>query len=287
MSFLETKHEKKSLTVTVVIHVVLIALLLLFGFTYLDPPPENGIAVNFGTSDFGQGNLQPKEPLKSAPKNTTQPTTPVPQKTSEIKEKVVTQDAKDAPVIAKPEEETTKPKTETPVNQPKKEQPVETPAKKIEPVTQPDPKPDKSTSDALSSILNGPEKEGTAKGGEGNDAKAGDKGDANGDPNAKSYYGNGKGLDGDGNYRLGGRKALNKRKFVQDCNESGIVVVQIEVDRNGNVIKATPGVKGTTNSASCLTDPAKRAALATKFNSDSNAPSRQIGTIVYEFKISE
>ena len=155
------------------------------------------------------------------------------------------------------------------------------------PVKKPDPKPDKSTTDALSSILNGPKKDGTATGGEGDDNQAGDKGDPNGDPNAKSYYGKGKGLDGDGNYRLGGRKALNKEKFVQDCNEAGIVVVQIEVDRNGKVTKATPGVKGTTNSASCLTEPAKRAALATKFNSDSKAPARQTGTIVYQFKLSE
>ena len=139
----------------------------------------------------------------------------------------------------------------------------------------------------MSSILNGPERSGEASGGEGNDNAAGDKGSPDGDPNAKSYYGNGAGLDGDGNYRLGGRRALNKEKFVQDCNESGIVVVRIEVNRQGQVIAATPGVKGTTNNASCLTEPARKAALATRFNSDADAPSRQVGTIVYNFKLSE
>ena len=139
----------------------------------------------------------------------------------------------------------------------------------------------------MSSILNGPEKSGTAVGGEGNDNQGGDKGSPDGDPNASSYYGQGAGLDGDGNYRLGGRKALNKEKFVQDCNESGIVVVRIEVNRNGQVINATPGMKGTTNNAPCLTDPARRAAMATKFNSDENAPARQVGTIIYNFKLSE
>ena len=288
MSFIETKHEKKSLAITVIIHVALILLLLFFGFTYLDPPPENGIAVNFGTSSVGQGDVQPTEPVKSAPKNTSQPTPPEPQqKTPEIKEEVVTQDNSDAPVIDKTEDKKEVKKVEKPVEKPKKQTPVEKPVEKVEPVKKPDPKPDKSTTDALSSILNGPKKDGTQNGGEGNDNQAGDKGDPNGDPNAKSYYGNGKGLDGDGNYRLGGRKALNKKKFVQDCNESGIVVVKIEEDRNGNVIKATPGVKGTTNSASCLTEPAKRAALATRFNSDNKAPTTQVGTIIYEFKLSE
>ncbi|HAT69994.1 MAG TPA: energy transducer TonB, partial [Flavobacteriaceae bacterium] len=105
MSFIETKHEKKSLAITVIIHVALILLLLFFGFTYLDPPPENGIAVNFGTSSVGQGDVQPTEPVKSAPKNTSQPTPPEPQqKTPEIKEEVVTQDNSDAPVIDKTED---------------------------------------------------------------------------------------------------------------------------------------------------------------------------------------
>ena len=57
-------------------------------------------------------------------------------------------------------------------------------------------------------------------------------------------------------------------------------------DRNGNVISAVPGVRGTTNNSRCLTEPAKRAALATKFNKDDKAPSKQIGKIVYSFSLS-
>lgn len=272
MSLLDTEHKKKSMTITVVLHVIILILLFYIGFTYLDPPPENGIAVNFGTTETGSGNIQPLEKIKSAPKQETPP--PVEQPKSEIKEDVVTQDSEDAPVIKK--EET------------KKEQ--VTPPKKVEPkkpVKKPDPTPDKSTSDALSSLINGPKSDGTAKGSEGNDRTGGDKGDPNGDPNANSYYGTGKGLDGDGNYLLGGRKALNKEKFLQDCNEAGIVVVSIEVDRNGNVIKATPGVRGTTNNSRCLLEPAKRAAMATRFNSDSKAPAKQIGKIIYKFSLSE
>jgi hypothetical protein len=139
----------------------------------------------------------------------------------------------------------------------------------------------------MNSLINGPKKDGKANGGEGNDNQAGDKGDPNGDPNATSYYGQGKGLDGDGNYRLGGRKALNKEKFVQECNESGVVVVKIEVNQRGQVVNAVPGAKGTTNNASCLMEPARRAAMATKFNSDADAPVKQTGYIEYEFKLSE
>lgn len=273
MSVLDTKHKKKSMTITVILHVIILILLFYFGFTYLDPPPENGIAVNFGTTDTGRGNIQPTEKIQSAPKQNNPE--PVQQPKSEIKEEVVTQDTEDAPVIKK--EETKKEQKETP----KKVEPKKQPPKK------PDPKPDKSTSDALSSLINGPKSDGTAQGGEGDDDKPGDKGNPNGDPNASSYYGTGKGLDGDGNYLLGGRKALNKEKFIQDCNEAGKVVVSIEVDRNGKVVSATPGVRGTTNNSRCLLEPAKRAALATRFNSDDKAPAKQIGKIIYNFKLSE
>lgn len=272
MKLFETKHEKKSFAITTVLHVLLILLLLFFGFTYLDPPPESGIAINFGTSDVGSGIEQPKEPVRAAPQESRPEVVPV---ETSIKDEVVTQELEEAPVIEKKKEE--------PVVQQ-----VEKPVEKIEePVKKPDPKPDKSTSDALSSILNGPESDGKATGGEGNDQLAGDKGSPDGDPDAKAYYGTGMGLDGDGNYRLGGRRALNKQKFVQDCNEAGVVVVQIEVNRDGQVVRAIPGVKGTTNNAACLTDPAKRAALATTFNSDANAPATQVGTIIYNFKLSE
>ena len=276
MSFLDTKYKRKSFTITTVIYALLLIVLFFAGLKYLDPPPESGIAINFGTSDQGSGNIQPKAAIQAAPRNTSPE--PQVQKSAEAKEEVVTQDIEEAPVLKEePKKDVEKQVTE---------QPKKTTTKPVE-AKKPDPKPDKSTTDALSSILNGPKSTGTASGGEGDSNKPGDKGDPNGDPNASSYYGTGKGLDGDGNYQLGGRKALSKPKRVQECNEAGIVVVSIEVDRNGNVIKAVPGVRGTTNNSRCLLDPAKNAALATKFNSDSDAPSRQIGKIVYKFSLSD
>ena len=271
MGLVDTKYKRKSMRITVVLLLLFLVSLFYFGLTYLDPPPENGIAVNFGTTDFGKGDKQPNEPIKTAPKETSPE--PVPVTKSEIKEEVITQDSEDAPVIKK--EEKKEVAMETPKVEPKKEIP-----KKVAP------KPDKSTTDALSSLINGPKNNGKADGSEGDDDKTGDKGDPNGDPNAKSYYGNGIGLDGDGNYMLGGRKAVNKAKEKQKCNEAGIVVVSIEVDRTGKVISATPGVRGTTNNSKCLLDPARKAALATRFNSDSKAPGKQIGKIVYNFSLS-
>jgi hypothetical protein len=75
----------------------------------------------------------------------------------------------------------------------------------------------KSTSDALSSILNGPKSNGKAKGGEGNDNIAGDKGSLNGDLCEQLLWirdgtgnGSGWGLNG---------QALAQEERVQKCNE--------------------------------------------------------------------
>ncbi|WP_051199727.1 hypothetical protein [Christiangramia echinicola] len=95
------------------------------------------------------------------------------------------------------------------------------------------------------------------------------------------------GLDGDGNYRLAGRRALNKEKITPQCGESGLVAVYIEVDTSGNVLKAIPGYKGSTTKAKCLLGPSEQAALGTKFNTDSNAPLKQSGIIFYKYVFSE
>ena len=78
-----------------------------------------------------------------------------------------------------------------------------------------------------------------------------------------------------------------KPKEQPDCQEEGTVVVQIQVNKNGKVIYALAGVKGTTNSAPCLLKPAKAAALKTKWNVDDKAPVKQTGTIIYKFSLSK
>ncbi len=292
MSLFKTKHEKKSFFITTGIYILFVLLMFFFGLKYLDPPEERGIAINFGTTDLGSGDIQPDAPIKSAPQPRSTP--PPPKEVEEvaaedIQEEVLTQDEEDAPVIQDKKEVVKESKKQP--EQPKKEVKEKVEEPQPEPMPDPEPipeqKPDKSVTEAMQSLMSGPESDGQAEGGEGNDTQAGDKGDPDGDSKAKSYYGTGKGLDGDGNYRLGGREALVKKKFEQDCNESGVVVVEIRVNKNGDVISAKPGVKGTTNTSSCLIDPARRAALATKFNKDPKAPSTQVGTIIYDFRLSE
>lgn len=266
MVLLETKYEQRSFAITTAIFV----LLFIWFFLYIlkDDPNipavyETGeIAINFGTSATGQGQVQPTEPIKSAP-------TPAPAETAKAAApNITTQSTKAAPVIKSSETKSTT--TSTANTKPKAAE---------------SPKPSKSTSDALSSLINGPKTDGKAQGGEGDDNTPGDKGSPDGDPYASSYFGSGKGSGG-GGWGLKGRKLSNSGKEVQNCNESGTVVVQITVNRSGNVIDARY-TKGTTNTNPCLINPAIATAKKYKWQPDSNAPEKQVGFIVVNFKLGE
>lgn len=79
------------------------------------------------------------------------------------------------------------------------------------------------------------------------------------------------------------RLAINKIKPKYSCQESGKVIVRVWVNREGITIKAEAGVRGTTESASCLLEEAKSAALKTTWTPYFNAPEVQIGQITYNF----
>ncbi len=128
--------------------------------------------------------------------------------------------------------------------------------------------------------------DGTETGNEGDDDRAGDKGQIDGDPYAPSYFGQpGTGSGGVG-YGLNGRGRPTKKKFVPDCDEEGRVVVEVHVDRGGRVVNAVPGKRGTTG-AYCLYDAAKKTALSYKWPADSKAPSKQIGFVVVNFTVTQ
>ncbi|MFD2726711.1 energy transducer TonB [Hyunsoonleella rubra] len=282
MKYFETKHERNSAKITALIAVILLLLLFVVGPPYMDPPIEYGVAVNFGNSDFGKGNVQPKKPVKSEPRVIEEPPQPEsskaePTKSAEAKEEVLTQDNAEEIAIKKQKEAETKAKA---VAEAKAKAEAERIAKeKLE---------QEEKRKKLDALIGGVSKsEGTETGSEGNDNKSGDKGQLDGDPYAPSYFGGqGAGSGGVG-YGLNGRGSATFKRLKQDCNESGLVIVKIVVNRSGNVVEATPGVRGTTNNAQCLLEPAKKIALSHKWPADSNAPSRQIGFVSVNFKLTQ
>jgi hypothetical protein len=128
---------------------------------------------------------------------------------------------------------------------------------------------------------------------EGQTGQPGDQGQPNGTPGAALYKGgggegngtgNGKGTgtgpgDGSGSgisYSLGGRGSKSLSKPSYDSKEQGKVVVTIKVDRQGKVISAVAGAKGTNVSDQTLWQLARDAALKSTFASDPNAPEIQV-----------
>ena len=284
MKYFETKHEKNSAKLTALIAVIILLLLFVVGNTYMDPPEEYGIAVNFGNTDFGKGNIQPKAPVKSEPREVEEPpqpdvskAEPEPATSSEVKEEVLTADNAEEIAIKKQKQAEAKAKA---IADAKAKAEADRIAKEK--------REQEEKKKKLDALIGGVSKsEGSETGSEGNDNKVGDKGQLDGDPYAPSYFGNkGTGSGGVG-YGLNGRGRASYKTLKQDCNESGLVIVKIIVNNSGNVIDAVPGVKGTTNTAQCLLEPAKKIALSHKWQSDANAPAKQIGFVKVNFKLGQ
>ena len=278
MPYFETKHEKDSAKITTLIAVILILLLFVVGHKYMDPPIEYGVAVNFGNSDVGKGNVQPLKPVKSEPLKVNEPpkieeSQSEPAKPQDVKEEVITQDNEESIAIKKQKEAEAEALAEAKAEAERIER-----EKRIQ----------EEKRKKLDALIGGVSKsDGATTGSEGNDNQEGDKGQLDGDPYAPSYFGDpGTGSGGVG-YGLNGRGRATYQTLKQDCNESGLVIVRIVVNQNGNVIEALPGVKGTTNTAQCLLEPAKKIALSHKWRSDANAPAKQIGFVKVNFNLGQ
>jgi len=259
-------------------------LLFVVGPGYMDPPLEYGVAVNFGSSDTGSGMVQPKETLASESTPVTEPIEEIEiVPTDESSESAASEEvlnSEDLESIAFKNTQAEKAKLEVEANeQEKAEANVELDRLKKEADL-------KAKKKAQLDVLMGGivADQGTDKGSEGDDDSTGDKGQLDGNPYASSYFGSAGIGNGGVGYGLNGRGHPNNTIVIPECDEEGTVVVKIYVNQNGTVIKAIPGVKGTTG-VSCLYDAARKTALSYKWPVDPKAPSKQIGFVIVDFRV--
>lgn len=281
LKYFKTNHEKDSARLTALIAIILVLIVFIVGPKYLDPPEEYGIAVNFGTTDFGSGTIQPKKPIKSEPLDIneqpnvqeSQPEAATPQTNTE---KVLTEENAEAIAMKKQKELEAIKKAETEAKAKAEEERIEKERKERE-----------AKKKNLDDLIGGIGKsDGSESGNEGDDDKAGDKGQIDGDPYAPRYFGEPGAGGGGVGYGLKGRGTPTKSKVVPDCDEEGRVVVEIHVSKSGNVVQAIPGKRGTTG-AYCLYDAAKKTALSYKWPADSKAPTKQVGFVVVNFSVTQ
>ena len=256
--------EKKDRTIaaigTLVVHALIVLALFLMAFrTPLPLPGEEGVEVDLGMYNQGMGEIQPEKsaiPQQSLP--------PKPQENENVKSKddVVTQDTEEAPSIKTEKKKEVKEETET--------KPTETPKEPEEPKPVVNPK----------ALFKGSDKSQDG-GSQGITGQPGDQGNPNGLAGINKYDGHGGQGNGAG-YDLGGRGAKTLQRPSKDFPEEGHIVVEIFVDREGNVIRATIA-KGTDITNTEMRNMALEAAKRSKFIADPTAPEEQKGTITYTF----
>jgi hypothetical protein len=279
MAFLQTTYEKKSFWTTAFILLAVLLLLFFAGLRYLDPPPENGILIAFGNTDPGNS-LTLAPPIQAATEETIVPEMNA---ATEVKEVMVEEVVSEAleEVLTTADSELVLPKELA-------EKAAESVPEKV-PETVPEKTPEKviqqasaATKAALANILGAKEAQGS---GIGNGEKSANQGLSDGSKYANSFYGSTTGEVQGFGFGLAGRSLASKGSVTPDCNEEGRVVVAITVDRSGKVIAADPGVKGSTNNAPCLLAPAKATAFMYQWAPDAEAPEKQIGFVVINFKL--
>ncbi|OFY20340.1 MAG: hypothetical protein A2X02_01135 [Bacteroidetes bacterium GWF2_29_10] len=304
----EKKDRLKAWILTLSIHAGLIILFFLIIIkTPIPPYPEGGggggLEVNFGTGDEGWGEFQPEgtsENIENISLENSNPNNLVQE------ENYITQNFEDAPELNSNELQETKD-----AKMPEISKPI---IKKV--IT--DPKAENTESQKVNkeALYVGGKKNNSVN--EGTEGGVGDQGVNTGALYTKNKgngggtgtgegtgsgsgigsgsgsgmgSGSGNGIgDGHGDgkgvsFSLKGRKSILLPKPSYNVNEQGKVVVEITVDKKGNVIKAVPGVRGTTTSSQALLKFALEAAYKAKFNSDVNAAEYQKGIITYNFII--
>ncbi|MBI2966227.1 MAG: hypothetical protein HYY40_00215 [Bacteroidetes bacterium] len=256
------KQRNAGIAGTVVIHLLLVIILLFVKCTSSVrqslPEELGGFLINFGESDEGFGEVK-TETEQVTKEEETQPVTEVKtetNETAEIKsENLKTQTTEEAPSV-KSSEETVKEESEK-----KEEQPAVNPLALYK----------KDRNPGISA--NEGEKEGT-----------GDQGNPDGSPLSDNYSkGSGTGFNWSLHGR--GRKLVGNIEVHDESQETGKVVVQISVGRDGKVTQATPVLLGSTTTNQYLWKLARQAAFTAKFSPDPAATEEQKGTMVFDFKV--
>ncbi len=264
----DKKDKTRAFAGTVIFHLAVLACILLFGLSSPMPlPEERGILVTLGYSDEGIGERQPlAEPVPEP-----RPVTPVPEADPEA---VVTQETEES--VALPEEigeqtvEQEQPEAEIPDHIADAEQSVD---------EEPDQEPEQEVDQRA--LFPGRDQRTTDRQDQGEEERSGDAGRPEGTADSDDLEGLGA---GDGiEYSLSGRQANYLPLPDYTTQATGRVVVQITVNRRGQVIRASAGARGTTTTNQTLHRLAEEAARRARFDLKADAPEEQTGTITYNF----
>ena len=269
MNFLETPHKKKSAIVTFFIGVLIILFFYFIGMKYYDPPIVYGMEVSFGNTNenFSENISKSKNQIEKNNSNQESKKVLI---NSNKQNKILTEKKS---IVKLKEKDLIDSSLVKEKNKADKQIVIKEKESEIS----------ESTQKLIENLIKNKSKTQDISDLDYREQNS-NRGNIDGSLYSSTYYNiTGK----ETNYGLNGRSLKSSGKVIQDCNQEGIVVVRITVNRDGNVIDADPGVKGTTNMDSCLLQPALKTALLHKWYPDENAPERQVGFVVINFKLGE
>nr|WP_321408349.1 TonB family protein [uncultured Carboxylicivirga sp.] len=296
---MDEKNKRYGVIGTTVFHSLLLLFLIFFGLSSL-PKGEEGILVSFGDTVLGQGPEEPKESEAVKQEQVTPPPvkTPEPTQPDPIKEDIKTQDYDDAPVVKSEAQKQKEKEEKERLDKERKEREEQEKIRQAELERQRQEEAerkrieeeerkrqeelDRQAAEARDKVKGAFGKGTGDNTSEGNTGGTGNQGQTTGG-NTTNRTGSGKGNSGNG-FDLTGRSLVGGLpKPTYNIQEEGIVVVEITVDRNGNVINAVPILRGSTTQNNYLQSKAIEAAKKAKFNADKEAAAYQKGTITYHF----
>ncbi len=269
------ENNRKGIIGTTIFHVAVALIIIFLGFsTPLPLPGEEGIIINFGTDDEGLGLTQPQR-QESAPATPTPP----PVSDPDVAEKILTQDLEEAPSLPAPQtEEVIPPEQAQSIEEPRPEPLRETIDEEVaEVVPERTPNPNALFPGRTTTTDTG-ESEGETTG-------PGNQGRETGSVDSPHRTGGDSGTPDGISFSLDGRNPVSLPLPDYNYQVEGTVVVEVTVNRNGDVIAARAGVRGSTTQNINLMNAAKRAAERAKFNVRRDAPASQRGTITYHFRL--
>lgn len=307
----EEKDKKRGMTTSIVLHALLLIIALMPFLTFPDPPPgQEGIVVNLGLPDEGQGDnnaapaeaAPPEEVVEEPVEETVEEVIeePEPEPVEEVKEappkkekEVVQQEDPRELALKRKKEKEAKEKADRDAKE-RAEKEAKRKAEAKKKAAEEAKRKKEAAAKAKADAERKAREAEAAKtknqigglfgngGGKGNTGKPGNQGDPNGDPNAKNLEGisTGSGRVGGG---LGSRGVVSSPKVTDNSQKQGRVVLKVCVDSNGKVLSAEYTQRGSTTTDSRLRSLAIRNAKNWKFNKGSI--DKQCGTITYDFKV--
>ncbi|MBQ6766833.1 MAG: energy transducer TonB [Paludibacteraceae bacterium] len=248
---------------TILVHLLLLLAILFLGLRTVLPTEEEGLTVNYGNTDSGDGLFEPA-PMSDVAKELEQE---LPQEASvpdvsASQNEQITQDTEESIEIKKQREEAKRKERERLAEEKRKHDEQA----RIERERREREEKIKKAASTAQNAFSGTAGKGTDTGAtsEGIAGGTGNQGKTDGVADSKNYTGGGTGAS---SYSLNGRSIVGsvpKPQYQQ--NVEGIIVVTIEVDATGKVISARAGAQGTTIGDASLRKAAEQAALKAKFN---------------------